>query len=269
MTMTHQELTVGIPFHEGVDPIQLAEAIESILNQTFGAASCHLIQNGSVSPEVSELVESYVREHSHVELIYVSKKGLAAALNQSINKSTTQFYARMDSDDIALPDRFEKQIHYLTEHPEVLVLGGWAKEFNSTSGVEAAVLKKVPTEPHVMHEWFHYRNPFIHPTIMFRTRLFETLGTYDETYLTDQDLQLWGRVINANVPIANIPEVLIYFRTDNVISRRSQLAAVRRQAVARYSVKAGSLKLKILKIAALSFRLMPNFIQSLGYRHLR
>lgn len=269
MHTTFKDLTVGIPFHSGSDPKQLIEALDSILNQTVRAGCCHLIQNGDVSPKLVEIVDNYVTKHPEFESIHVGKKGLAAALNASISKCTTTYYARMDSDDIALPGRFESQLKYLEAHNEVDILGGWAKEFSTEKGIECSVLKEMPTDPTEMRNWFHYRNPFIHSTVIFHKRVFDTIGFYDETYLTDQDLQLWGRAINADIMLANIPEVLIYFRTDNVIGRRSQYSAIKRQAIARYSVSTYSLKYNLLKIAALMFRLMPGWVQKLGYKNLR
>lgn len=264
------DLTVGIPFHGGTDASQLEEAIESVLNQNLGATKCHLIQNGDVPENLLHIARKYEVSHaSIIEQLFVAKRGLAAALNQSIKQCTTKYYARMDSDDIAMPQRFELQVKYLEAHDEVDILGGWAKEFSSNGGTDNAVLKKMPIDINEMRNWFHYRNPFIHSTIIFRREVFKRIGYYNETYLTDQDLELWGRAINANVQLANIPEILIYFRTDNVIGRRSQLSAVKRQAVARYSVSTYSLKNNLLKVAALTFRLMPRWIQKLGYKNLR
>ena len=264
-----KDLTVGIPFHSGSNPSQLVETLDSLLGQTLRAGCCHLIQNGDVSDELLEVIDGYANKYAEFEKTYVEKKGLAAALNSSLSRCTTIYYARMDSDDIAMPQRFERQVNYLEAHGNVDILGGWAKEFSTSEGIEKAVLKRMPVEQQEMRNWFHYRNPFIHSTIVFRTKVFQNIGYYNESYLTDQDLELWGRAINANVKLANLPEVFIYFRTDNVIGRRSQFSAVKRQAVARYSVTTYSLKYNMLKIAALTFRLMPRWIQKLGYKNLR
>ncbi|MBT3252861.1 MAG: glycosyltransferase [Candidatus Marinimicrobia bacterium] len=264
-----KDLTVGIPYHWGSDPSQLIETLDSVIGQSLRAGCCHLIQNGNVSDQICEIVDGYTSKHAEFKKIHVEKRGLAAALNTSLLQCTTRYYARMDSDDIALPQRFEKQISYLEAHEDVQILGGWAKEFSTSEGVANSVLKQMPVDQQEMQNWFHYRNPFIHSTIVFRTEVFKNIGYYDETYLTDQDLELWGRAINANVQLANIPEVLIYFRTDNVIGRRSQFSAIKRQAVARFSVTTYSLKYNLLKLAALTFRLMPRWIQKLGYKNLR
>ncbi len=264
------DLTVGIPFHGGTKASQLEEAIQSILNQTLVAAKCHLIQNGTVPEKILLIAKGYEVSHpSEIEHIFVAKRGLAAALNQSIKQCTTRYYARMDSDDVALPHRFEMQIKYLEAHGDVNILGSWAKEFTSADGIEKALLKQMPTDPQEMKNWFHYRNPLIHSTVMFQTRVFDDIGYYDETYLTDQDLQLWGRAITNNETMANIPEALIYFRTDNIIGRRSHIKAVWRQAKARFSVRTWSIKYNFLKIGALSFRLMPEFVQRYGYKNFR
>ncbi|NQT63409.1 MAG: glycosyltransferase [Candidatus Marinimicrobia bacterium] len=267
--MIDTSLTVGIPFHSKTLVSDLKEAIESIISQTLKADIIHLVQNGDISEEVDELLKSFMAEHQNIEHLLVEKSGLAAALNVSLRHTRTTYYARMDSDDISVRDRLFTQISFLREHPEIDIVGAWAWEFGSQEGLSKKRLKKMPTDPQKMQEWVHYRNPFIHPTVMYRVEFIRKLGYYNEVFLTDQDLELWGRAINNGAKIANIPTPLLYFRTDNMLSKRSKVDAVMRQIRARYVVRTWSPRLNILKVLALIFRLTPRIIREAGYKYLR
>lgn len=262
-------LSVGIPYHSKTLANNLKEAIDSILNQSLIPEALLMIQNGDVPANLEMLVNDYCEKNSIMQQIHVPELGLPAALNASILVAETDYYARMDSDDIAVTDRFEKQMDFLQRHDEIDILGSWAWEFSATSGTIKKRLKRMPTEPAKMREWFHYRNPFIHPTVIFKTESIKKLGLYNEGFKTDQDLELWGRAIKAGLGIANLSEPLLFFRTDNMLAKRSKIDAVMRQVRARYSLNTPSLKLNILKVLALIFRLTPRFIREAGYKYLR
>ncbi|MCF7807596.1 MAG: glycosyltransferase [Candidatus Marinimicrobia bacterium] len=262
-------ITVGIPYHQGTQPEHLRQSIESVLNQTLLPKRLILIQNGDVSEAIRAVALSASSDLVKIDHLFVEAQGLPIALNESIRQTRTKYYARMDSDDIAMPERFALQYNFLESNPDISILGGWAREFSTEEGPAQGSLKEMPTDKNLMHEWFHYRNPFIHSTIMFRMSIFRELGYYDERFTTDQDLQLWGRAIKHGTGIANIPEALIYFRTDNMLAKRSRLDAVWRQIKARYAVWTPSIRLNILKIAALFFRLTPKSFRAMGYKYFR
>lgn len=269
MAKVSPKITVGIPYHSGSDSKHLKTCIDSILEQSILPERIILIQNGHVEGELKSLALRTQSDKVKIDHLTVMKQGLPAALNASLKITTTEYYARMDSDDIAFPQRLEQQLRFMEQNPEISILGGWAKEFSSKSGLQASVEKRTPTDKKLIVEWFHYRNPLIHSTVMFRMSVFKKMGYYDEEYRTDQDLQLWGRAIKSSIGIANLREFLIYFRTDNMLKKRSAFDAIWRQVKARYSVRTYSPKLNVLKILALSFRLLPKKLRGLGYKHLR
>jgi len=264
-----EELTVAIPYHHGTQVDHLREAVESILGQSYPPSTLMLVQNGDVSTELKEYVQGVSADRMQIQRIHVPEKGLPAALNRSILACETTLYARMDSDDVAHPMRLEKQVRYLQKHSEVQIIGGWAVEFASSSEKEKGELKEMPTDPQEMENWFHYRNPFIHATTVFRKSVFEQIGLYNERFLTDQDLELWARVFKHKIAVAHLSEVVLYFRTDEMIRKRSQMSAVWRQVKARYSYNTLSPRLNALKMLAILFRLMPLKIREFGYRHFR
>lgn len=262
-------VTVGIPYHGSTKLSDLQDAVKSIQTQQIPVHKIHLVQDGDVDQELEAYVDKLAEEFDNIKISKLKKSGLPAMLNHSIMDCETPYYARMDSDDISFPQRMQKQVEYLEQHPEISILGAWAKEFSSEGGIENSFIKRTPIEPKLMIEWVHFRNPFIHSTILFRLDVFKQIGMYNPAYKTDQDLELWGRAINASVGIANLPEPLIYFRTDNMLLKRSKLDAVFRQIKARYAVRTWSLRLNLFKVLALLFRLTPKIVRKAGYKYLR
>ena len=262
-------VTVGIPFYSNTDIPNFLTAVTSIINQSVKPKVIHLIQDGPVGKEMANCIKQMRVSEPYITLIKLNKVGTAGALNSSIKRCSTKYYARMDAEDISFNNRLEKQIKYLEENSEIDIIGSWAIEFEDERDKEKGFLKKLPVEYHELKEFFHYRNPLIHPTIVFRKSVFKHIGYYNEKYLSDQDLELWGRVFRNKVNITNLPEPLLYFRTNNMIRRRSSIPAIVRQVKARYSYNTWSVKLNILKIFMLLSRLTPYIIQKFLYKYLR
>jgi hypothetical protein len=116
---------------------------------------------------------------------------------------------------------------------------------------------------------FHYRDPFIHPSIMFRKSVFAGLGLYNTSFRTNQDTELWSRALEKDIGTANIPEALLYFRIGNMVKKRSNIARIFTEAKARYSFNTLSLILNFKKITCLLFRFMPKNVREWAYLKLR
>lgn len=263
-------LTVGIPYHSKTNPSYFREAIDSIINQTLKPTVVHLVQDGQVSEELSSLVQVYLDTYDFIEKLEIPQnRGLPYALNYSILNCKTKYYARMDDDDIAFHDRFEKQIAFLEENPEIHIIGSWAVEFDDEGETRSEFLRKVPLhEKHIRH-FFHYRSPFVHPTVMFRKKVFARLGLYNCSYTSSQDIELWARALKLNIGVANCPEPLLYYRASNIESKRSDIRSVIRIAKALFSYNTFSPYLNALKLASIIFRIMPASLKKWGYKNLR
>jgi glycosyltransferase involved in cell wall biosynthesis len=260
-------ITVGIPFFSGTVPDQFTAAVDSILAQSRCPDAIHLIQDGPVPPVLDRLVQDYLVRSPIIQHIVIEQNaGLAHALNVSILASHSQYYARMDSDDIAYPERLEKQVAFLEAHLEIDILGTWAVEFEADPQTEPGFLRKLPTESAEMRKVFHYRNPLIHPSVVFRRSVFAKIGLYNSTFL-DEDLELWSRAFAAGVSSANLPEPLLFYRFVGSIQRRS--SRILYHAKARYQFNTWSPKLNLLKVLSLLLRAMPYPIQQWAYSHLR
>ena len=143
--------------------------------------------------------------HNNIILIELNKVGLPTALNTSIKKTKTKYYARMDADDISHPKRLETQIDYLEKNTEIEILGTWAIEFNNEEELLNGFVKKLPSDMKSIKKIFHYRNPLIHPSVVFKMTVFKKIGFYNPNYKTDQDLELWARALKLNIKLTNIP----------------------------------------------------------------
>ncbi len=263
-----QNITVGIPFYSETNQLQLEAAINSIISQTIEPELIHLIQDGPVNKSLKKLVENYDKKHPNIKVLELPKKGLPYALNQSIELANTKYYARMDSDDISFDDRLEKQIKFLEENPNIDILGTWAIEFKDNI-VKKGFINKKPDSEKKIFEYFHYMNPLIHPSVVFRMSVFEKIGLYNENFYTAQDLELWSRALKNKIKISNIQEPLLYYRVDGRNKRRSNFSAILRQIKARYALKTFSIKLNILKLSSIILRLLPGRIKDWAYKNLR
>ncbi len=267
---TENLVTVGIPFYSKTNPKYFIESIESIINQTLQPSKIHLIQDGSVSYELKQIIGNYSQNFKDlIEIIPLDKKGLPYALNRSILKCDTKYYARMDSDDIAFENRLEEQILYLEKNVKIDIVGAWAKEFDGKFDKKYNFINRRPCNQFEIEKYFHYMNPLVHPTVIFRVSVFDKIGLYNEKFYTDQDLELWSRALKNKIGISNIQKPLLYFRTEGRQKRRSKFSAIKRQIIARYSYNTLSVKLNILKIVSILFRLLPEKIRLWGYKNIR
>jgi len=268
--INYSSITIGVPFYSKSNPKHFDLAINSIIYQTLLPNKIHLIQDGPINQDLNNIIEKYISKYKDwIKLIVLPKKGLPYALNQSIKITKTKYYARMDADDICLNNRLETQFNYLEKNKKVEILGSWAYEFEKYHNKKNLYINKVPNNIDKMKEYFHYRNPLVHSSVIFRVKVFKKIGLYNETMYTDQDLELWSRALKHNIDISNIQEPLIYFRTMGRLKKRSQFSAIKRQIKIRYSYNTSSFKLNILKLGSIMLRVMPIKVIEWSYKNLR
>ncbi len=151
------------------NPRYLNEALGSIENQTLQPFEIILVKDGLLTPELDSIIV-YNSEHSKIPYKIIELKenvGLGEALNEGMRRCTCMWIARMDSDDIALPVRFEKQFLYLSEHSEIDILGGWICEFDEIPK-KCNKERRVPELHDDIVKFSKHRNPLNHMTVVFR-----------------------------------------------------------------------------------------------------
>jgi glycosyltransferase involved in cell wall biosynthesis len=239
------------------------ESVQSILDQTFSKFHYYLIYDGPVPAEVEEYVASLT--DNRLRLFRLEKNsGLAAAMNYLLEiilkNSDYRYIARMDADDISIPERFEKQRSYLIKNPDITVLGSWYEEIDE-SGRHLAY-KKLPNEHEALKKRYYTRTPFAHSSVMFQRRLIEKAGFYPTDTILMEDNVLWGRALKERLRFANLPIYLLNFRIDcSYFKRRSGF---------KYGLYYGRTRLKINKSLGFQFysisliigfvKMMPSFI---------
>ena len=190
---------------------KVSNAIGSIINQNYKLWNLVIVDDGSTD-DTNKIVQSYVDKHDNIELL-VNKIncGLAYSLNKAISNSNSEYIARMDADDVALPDRLESQIKYLNEHSEIAILGTGA-EVVRTNGKKSTVFK--PENHATILGSIEKINPFFHSSVIMRRNFIESLGGYDTKCLRAQDYDLWLRGVD-KFKYHNLQEVLMTYSSRN------------------------------------------------------
>ena len=181
---------------------QLREAIESILNQTYKNFEFLVINDGSTN-NVEEVIKSYTDER--IRYFYQENKGVAAARNVGFREAKGEYIAVMDSDDISLQTRFEKQLKFLEENPEYSIVGSWIEIFPH---------KKIEKRMEYPKFLDNITTCFFNATVMFRKYDFDRLNIrYDENIHTAEDYDLYSKIVS-KLKIYNIQEPLYKYRIE-------------------------------------------------------
>lgn len=185
----------------------VAEAIESILGQTFGDFEFIIINDGSTD-DTAKIIRKYARADKRIRFIDNKKnQGLIAVLNQGLDLCTGQYIARMDSDDISMPHRFARQIEYMTQHPDVGILGTWIQITPPQGRPDAGKHKENIGYMDILGGWV-----VNHPTVMMRTDVMRKNNLYYRPEFPHaEDYDMWARAIRFT-KIRNIQEELLKYR---------------------------------------------------------
>ncbi|MBO5592079.1 MAG: glycosyltransferase [Prevotella sp.] len=222
--MKEHYISVIISTYKCEKPAYLDRALKSIWDdQKRKPDEIVLVEDGPLTKELYDVIETWEKKLGS-KLAVIEKPvngGLAAALNDAIGAAHGDLVARMDSDDISLPDRFLLQEQYMDEHPEVDILGGSIREFND-EGTLSAIQRYPATMQEVLCTMYK-ASPLAHPTVMYRSSFFKAGYRYSSKYHICEDVTMWydaaagGRVINS------LQDVLLEFRRNpSVLQRRSR-----------------------------------------------
>lgn len=194
--------------------LYLRECIDSVLAQTFDDFE-FIIVNDASTDETKPILESY--NDPRIRLLHnqVNQK-LSASLNRGLEIATGEYLARIDSDDVCLPERFEQQFRFLESYQEVGALGTQVHNI-STDGTYSRVGSPTPTTPNMTTWQTVLGYPIAHPTLMIRRSLLNTVGGYDTDYPYAQDQALWSKLI-FETRLTNLDEVLVLYRQHKLSS---------------------------------------------------
>lgn len=200
-------------------PLQLRESLESLCEQSRRADEIVLVQDGPLTPELEDVIHAYKRDLNIVSVPLDENQGLASALNTGLKHCRAPLVARMDSDDIALPERFEKQLAFMQEHPEISVSSCWIEEFCDES-LDTSI-RRLPTEHSNILNFAKLRCPISHPAAIFKKDDVLAVGGYP-SFRKAQDYALWSLMLNDGKQFANLDVLLLKMRVPgSFYSRRA------------------------------------------------
>lgn len=253
-------------------PQFLKESLQSIFSQTLSANEVILVEDGPLTEDLDSVIHEFEQQEPTLKIIKLPKnQGLGSALNEGLKYCKNEYVARMDSDDICFPERFEKQINYLENHPDIDVIGCWTKEFH-LDNQKNKVITSIKRFPNSIWENFKYctkRCPVEHPAVIFKKKSVLDAGGYQPCYLFE-DYHLWARMFVNGAKFYNIAEPLLYFRmSDESFKRRGGY----KYAISEYHAlqtfkEIGFLTSKEFCFAVITrfpVRIMPNYIRKFIY----
>ena len=195
-------------------------ALDSVINQTLQPNEIVLVEDGELTEELYQVIDEYKSKFPNLFNIVPLEKnsGLGKALRIGVLNCSNKLIARMDTDDIARNDRFEKQTEFLKNHPDIDVVGSWISEFENNPD-EIISYRQVPTESEEIYKFGQFRNPLNHMTVMFKKNPILDIGNY-QPMLYMEDYYLWARLLNKGHKISNIGECLVNVRAGNAMYKR-------------------------------------------------
>lgn len=194
-------------------------AFNSIISQTVPPEEIVLVRDGPVSESMQNAIDKKVKENNSITYIPLEENlGLGNALKEGIIKARNELIARMDSDDISVPNRFELQLKAFEQHPEIDLVGGQVSEF--IESVNSSVGKReVPTNHEDIVKYLKKRNAFNHPSVMYKKTSVLKAGNYVEMHFVE-DYYLWLRMMLDGCVFMNLPDILVNMRTSPEMYQR-------------------------------------------------
>jgi len=211
----------------------LDEAINSILAQSFQDFEFIIINDGSTDGS-ADILERYSRIDNRIKLFHQENKGVIASLNKGCQAARGKYIARMDSDDISLPDRLSIQVTLMEANPNIGICGTWIKRFGEVN----EHIIQLPTESEEIRTKLLFMSVLAHPTVMMRRNLMIASALYYRNdFVHAEDYDLWVRFSRC-CKMANIPRVLLFYRVhrEQVVRRFEEVKnksadLVRREAL--------------------------------------
>lgn len=271
MTPQYPPFSVLMSVYAKDRPDWVQQALDSVLSNTVKPAEVVIVIDGPIPAGLQNTLTASAAKNPAVKLAPLAKNGgLGPALAHGLLQCSHELVARMDADDISLPDRFEKQLAYLECHPEVAVLGGWIQEVDGET-LEPVAVREVPCTQTEIRQFLKMRSPLNHVTVMFRKGAVLAVGNYQAFYCVE-DYYLWARMTARGYLLANIPDILTNVRVDRAMYGRRGGWKYFKSNLA-ISNKLRELKLLSLPVQVYSMTirfcvqvLMPNTLRGYFYR---
>ncbi|MCA9765827.1 MAG: glycosyltransferase [Carnobacterium sp.] len=205
------------------NPDFFIESIESMLKQTIKPDEIVIVKDGPLTVELDNIIDLYVeKEKSLYTIISLERnQGLGLALNKGLENCRNELVARMDTDDISFENRCELQLAEFKKNSKLSINGAWTNEFFDDPS-HIVTSRIVPETHKEIKRFSRRRSPFNHPTVMYKKSAVLAIGGYRDI-LRKEDIDLFVRMIHNGSISMNIPQPLLYYRSnkDNYKRRKS------------------------------------------------
>ncbi len=199
------------------NPQFLRECFESLKAQTRPADEIVVLFDGKVTAELDAIVVEYEQQLPIKAVRFEQNRGLGKTLNDGLNYCSHEWVFRMDTDDICLPERFEKQVAFIEQNPDTIIFGGQIAEFGENIQ-DIVAYRNVPTKAEDIVKFTRLRCPFNHMTVAYKKSAVQACGGYQDL---QEDYNLWVKMVANGNNVANLADLLVYARVGNgMVSRR-------------------------------------------------
>ncbi|BDT22993.1 glycosyltransferase [Citrobacter freundii] len=229
-------------------------AVNSILNQTYKNIELVFVANGNHAEEISAYVKENFRDR-RLKVIETKIGQLAFSLNLAISNASGEYIARMDADDISLPERLSKQIEYLQRH-NLDMVGSDILHIDTAGNIIGT--KRYPKGKVDINNQLLFRNTFSHNTILIKKEWLLTARGYNAGF-NSEDYDLWLRLKRNNINWDNMNECLLQYRIHNASTQRRRLGYAE---AAGYSLREFLLQFSFLGLLSIFFHIIKVYVRS-------
>ncbi len=187
----------------------LRQAVDSVIGQTFGDFELVAIDDGS-SDATPAILNGYAARDGRVRVVSRPNRGLTNTLNEGLALARAPYLARMDADDLCLPERFARQVAHLDAHPDCVLVGSRVLVVDP-DGLPIRHMAHEQAHEAIDHAHLNRGWPVVHPAVMMRLDAVREVGGYRDQYNTLEDTDLFLRLAEVG-RLANLPEVLLHYR---------------------------------------------------------
>ena len=270
-----RQMVVLMSVYKNDNPVHLRLSVDSILNQTYQEFLLLIGVDGAIGNGLADTLHSYDGNPKVKTFWFTENRGLTAVLNNLLEegkKMQPTYIARMDADDISHADRFEKQVKYLNENPELDVIGGAIEEMEYDGSLNGKVIQ-YPLTHQECFDFFATRNPLAHPAVMFRASFFDKVTSYNASYKKNQDTELWYRAFKAGCKFGNLKDVVLTFRVSkDMYKRRGGTKFAKEVLKLRKEINKDlgyGLKATLFGYAYYVMAISPGWVKKIAYRVFR
>lgn len=215
--------SVAMSVYKNDNPEWFDVALKSVIEQTVKPNEIVLVVDGPISDNLKDIINKYedICKNSNIyfNVIYLEQnQGLGNALRIALENCNNEIVARMDSDDISAPNRFEQQLKIMSKNSAVDIVGGDISEFIGDEN-NIVAKRKVPILDKEIKEYLKTRCPFNHMTVMYKRSAVLKCGNYIDLFY-NEDYWLWIRMVENNCIMANTGTVLVNARVGEDMYKR-------------------------------------------------